>query len=140
MSVKDMTDQQFTRKLAELIYNARECSRDTDSRVVIIGDFGTYNTHPLTGDWKKAKWRATAEEAWTDIPNFSSDPAASLEVQAKALMTAGKEYTKCLTKILTDSFEIEVPENDPYWIATLVLTATPRQRAEASYMTLSSQD
>ncbi|MDG0053053.1 hypothetical protein MMB75_05120 [Paenibacillus sp. P2(2022)] len=72
-------------------------------------------------------------------PNYCNDAAASLEVQAKALMTAGKEYTMCLTKILTDSFEIEVPENDPYWIATLVLTATPRQRAEAAYMTLSSQ-
>ncbi|MEC4569328.1 hypothetical protein L8C07_25615 [Paenibacillus sp. CMAA1739] len=133
---QDMTDQQLNRTLAELIYNARECRRDTDSLVVIIGDFGTYNTHPLTGDWKKAKWRVTAEEAWTDIPNFSSDPAASLEVQAKAIEVSADKYVSNLDVIVN-------PDTIGDWtndeIAKLLI-ATPRKRAEAAYMTLSSQN
>lgn len=139
MSVKDMTEQQLNRTLAELIYNARECRRDTDSLVVIIGDFGTYNTHPLTGDWKKAKWRDTAEEAWTDIPNFSSDPAASLEVQAKAIEVDAEGYVNKLTTIVDACiFWSSDCCMDPIGV-TWLMTATPRERAEAAYMTLSSK-
>lgn len=113
MSVKDMTNEQLNIALDVLL--GAKVDRGRPGNVIK----GNYSASPT---------------------DYCTDPAASLEVQAKALMTAGKEYTKCLTKILTDSFEIEVPENDPYWIATLVLTATPRQRAEAAYMTLSSQN
>ncbi|MCC3381919.1 hypothetical protein ACFQ5D_17970 [Paenibacillus farraposensis] len=135
----DMTDQQLNRVLAELVYNARECSRDTDSRVVIIGDFGTYNTHPLTGDWKKAKWRATAEEAWTDSTNYCADPAASLEVQAKAIEVDAEGYVNKLVAIMDAGvFWSSDCCLDPVGVSWL-LTATPRQRAEAAHMTLSSR-
>lgn len=138
MLVKDMTDQQLNRVLAELSYNAQECSRDTDSRVVIIGDFGTYNTHPLTGDWKKAKWRDTAEEAWADIPGFSSDSAASLEVQARAIELDAEGYVLNLSNQVAESL-LRKTTSPYYGLVSRMLNASPRERAEAAYMTLSSK-
>ncbi|RGL39135.1 hypothetical protein DXC69_03860 [Paenibacillus polymyxa] len=129
----DMTDQQLNRALAELMGGKVVQTHDAK-------EGGGAPLYQLVAPGFKGRFERKPEDAWIWYPDFCIDPATSLEVQARALMTAGKEYTKCLTKILTDSFEIEVPENDPYWIATLVLTATPRQRAEASYMTLSSQN
>ncbi|URJ36582.1 hypothetical protein MF625_001000 [Paenibacillus polymyxa] len=133
----DMTDQQLNLALAELVYNARECRRDTDSRVVIIGDFGTYNTHPLTGDWKKAKWRDTPEEAWEDIPNYCNDPATSLEVQAAACEVHPNTYIRYLEKIKWGQSTGWKVSNR---VVAQLCNASPRERAEAAFMTLSDRD
>ncbi|MFD1777034.1 hypothetical protein [Paenibacillus rhizophilus] len=130
--VQNMTDQQLNRALAVLMYNARVCGRDTDSRVVIMGDFGEYNTHPLTGGWRTAVWRATEEEAWADIPNYSGDPAASLEVQAAAI-------AKDVDAYLSNLFDETCDPDKPIWTSKVVgrmMTASHRERAMAAYQVL----
>ncbi|MDP9676247.1 hypothetical protein J2W97_002242 [Paenibacillus jamilae] len=65
-------------------------------------------------------------------PNYCNDAAASLEVQAKAIEVSADKYVSNLDVIVN-------PDTIGDWtndeIAKL-LSATPRKRAEAAYMTL----
>ncbi|MGG1673544.1 hypothetical protein ACIFOE_23465 [Paenibacillus sp. NRS-1783] len=124
MSVKDLTDKQLNRALAELM-----------GYTVEIG--------PVTRLWrlmKDGKIKATSGESeelmWSYTPDYCADPAASLEVQAKAIEVDSESYIKNLfgTVISPDFICLEYDQ-----IASL-LSASPRERAEAAYMTLSSQD
>ncbi|MMZ51335.1 hypothetical protein D1872_130710 [compost metagenome] len=65
----------------------------------------------------------------------SNDPAASLEVQAKALEIDTDTYIRHLGALICDR---AADHYNIYSIAKL-LNASPRQRAEAAYMTLSSR-
>ncbi|MFC7560574.1 hypothetical protein ACFQY3_18945 [Paenibacillus farraposensis] len=73
-------------------------------------------------------------------PNYCNDPAASLEVQAKAIEVDAEGYVNKLTTIVDACiFWSSDCCMDPIGV-TWLMTATPRERAEAAYMTLSSQD
>ncbi|MMZ56675.1 hypothetical protein D1872_185780 [compost metagenome] len=124
MSVKDMTDQQLNRELAELMG-------------FTVGKSHHNNFHYLIGNGvviSSPKWTESA--AWEEIPNYCNDPAASLEVQAKALEIDTDTYIRHLGALICDRAADHYNNKS---IAKL-LNAPPRQRAEAAYMTLSKQD
>jgi hypothetical protein len=129
----DMTDQQLNRALAELM---------------------GYRVVNLNPEWwrNKAYWvlnepleerqhigKGTEDEAWREAPDYCKDTAASLEVQAKAIELDRVAYVNNLYEVC---YEFK-RDKDSVWdeinIAFL-LNASPRQRAEAAYITLSSQD
>ncbi|MEK4451608.1 hypothetical protein [Paenibacillus sp. FSL L8-0506] len=126
--VKDMTDQQLNRALAELM-----------GWTVEIG--------PVTRLWrlmKDGKIKATSGESeelmWSYAPDYSTDPAASLEVQAKAIEVDAKMYVWNLSIVKwKDAVE---PEDIDGWESINLedigdlLTTSPRERAEAAYITL----
>lgn len=134
MTRVQMTDQQLNRALAELM---------------------GYTVSDLDPEWWKSKhyWvlkepteerqsigRDTEDEAWEDAPDYCNDPAASLEVQAKAIEVDGIFYLHNLS----DTVEPDVlgyEQEDELIAYTLehtvkLLTASPRERAEAAYITL----
>ncbi|MFB5761045.1 hypothetical protein [Paenibacillus medicaginis] len=65
--------------------------------------------------------------------NYSGDPAASLEVQAAACKVNPKGYIRNLGTVQNWAAGIIISATE----AARLVTATPRQRAEAAYMTLS---
>ncbi|MGG4500412.1 hypothetical protein [Paenibacillus polymyxa] len=105
----DMTDQQLNLQL-EILLGAKE-DRYRKGNVIK----GTYSVSPK---------------------DYCADPAASLEVQAKALKECPEEYIQELQEIVCGIVYVDAPS---YRIAEL-LAATPRQRAEAAYMTLTYRD
>ncbi|MEK4882592.1 hypothetical protein [Paenibacillus sp. FSL R5-0908] len=110
--VKDKTDQQLNRALAELM-------GWTDFKEDAHG--GTWATAP---DYR-----------WTNKrPDYCSDPAASLEVQAKAIEVDASNFINRLAWIVRDriSGDMEWTNND----IVVLLNASPRERAEAAYITL----
>ncbi|MEK3950945.1 hypothetical protein MHB46_21475 [Paenibacillus sp. FSL H7-0703] len=130
MSVKDMTDQQINRSLAELM---------------------GYRVVNLNPEWwrNKAYWvlnepseerqhigKGTEDEAWCEAPDYCNDPAASLEVQAVALNECPEEYIQALQETMWGRVYADMPN---YRVAEM-LNVSPRQRAEAAYMTLSNRD
>ncbi|WP_146753345.1 hypothetical protein [Paenibacillus polymyxa] len=70
----------------------------------------------------------------------SSDPAASLEVQAKAIEVDAERYVKNLANSTGANVHWDGCEGNmsPTGVAWMV-SASPRERAEAAYMTLSSR-
>lgn len=73
------------------------------------------------------------------VPKYCTDPAASLEVQAAAIAKDARWY-KYRLAVVTSGFD-RIKYHAPLAIygpdmVDLMLTATPRQRAEAAYMTL----
>ncbi|KAF6576558.1 hypothetical protein JDW19_02490 [Paenibacillus polymyxa] len=121
MSVKDMTAQQLNRELAELMGYTVE-------KEATGGYALKYNGEDQGKRWMRAVF------AWEQAPDYCTDPAASLEVQAKALKECPEEYIQELLEIVCGIVYVDTPS---YRIAEL-LAATPRQRVEAAYMTLSS--
>ncbi|MEK5142563.1 hypothetical protein [Paenibacillus sp. FSL M7-0134] len=111
----DMTDQQLNLQL-EILLGAKE-DRHREGNVIK----GTYSTSPK---------------------DYCTDPAASLEVQAKAIEVDAALYLKTLsTKVYGATYE----EVEKYDLIALIevkrlLLASPRERAEAAYLTLSIKD
>lgn len=68
----------------------------------------------------------------------STDPAASLEVQAKAIEVDPKGYVKNLCFIKWGEKKQMGGIGLNYLAISRVLNASPRERAEAAYITLSS--
>ncbi|MGV6934084.1 hypothetical protein ACWA2B_00910 [Paenibacillus sp. CMM36] len=69
----------------------------------------------------------------------SSDPTASLEVQVAAIRVNAKKYFNHLERCIHPGLA-ELPDQEN-WLAfevAEIVRASPRQRAEAAYMTLSS--
>ena len=138
MTQVQMTDQQLNRALAELM---------------------GYTVSDLDPEWWKSKhyWvlkepteerqsigRDTEDEAWEDAPDYCNNPTASLEVQAKAIEVDAKRYAINLANRLKwneDGDELEYSDDDlfSYTGVTVFLNASPRERAEAAYITLSSE-
>jgi hypothetical protein len=131
MSVKDMTDQQLNRALAELM---------------------GYRVVNLNPEWwrNKAYWvlnepleerqhigKGTEDEAWREAPDYCNDTAASLEVQAAACEVHPNTYIRYLEKIKWGQSTGWKVSNR---VVAQLCNASPRERAEAAYMTLSSQD
>ncbi|MGY5609747.1 hypothetical protein ACXHJ2_16605 [Paenibacillus sp. ALE3] len=113
MSVKDMTDQQLNKELSLIEMQQLGWKLVRDSGPWIKPD-GSYST---------GRYR-----------NYCSNLAASLEVQAKALEIDTDTYIRHLGALICDR---AADHYNIYSIAKL-LNASPRQRAEAAYMTLSS--
>ena len=86
--------------------------------------------------------RALAELMGKWIGDCCGDPAASLEVQTAAI---DKDYKAYIHNLNTVIYEEEEGEDDGEYSAVSVevtaamLTASPRERAEAAYITLSSK-
>lgn len=120
--VKEMTNQLLNRKLTELI----------GYKVVKDQPSGTYRMMNPQGK-QFGMSRPTEGLVWNDYAfPYCSDPAASLEVQAKAIEVDSVGYVRNLEiakwkKIMAPLARKEV---------SVLLNASPRERAEAAYMTL----
>ncbi|RTZ38244.1 hypothetical protein EJ573_03000 [Paenibacillus polymyxa] len=133
MDMLDMTDQQLNRALGEFMgYRLKTLEFDDIYYSVV-------NPHGLPGPY-----RYTADEAFLcTVPEYCADPAASLEVQAAAIKANDRQYAINLAKRLEwDGDDLEYSDNDvfSYTGVTVFMLSSPRQRAEAAYMTLSSKD
>ncbi|MEK8215532.1 hypothetical protein [Paenibacillus sp. FSL L8-0463] len=107
--VKEWSNQELNRKLAELM-GWTEFKEDGHGGI----------------------WAVAPDYRWTNkMPDYCEDPAASLEVQAKAIEVSAGEYVINLQKVV---YTGNVNET-----ISALLNATPRQRAEAAYITLSSK-
>ncbi|KJD43382.1 hypothetical protein [Paenibacillus terrae] len=112
--VKDMTDQQLNMQL-EILLGAKE-DRHRKGNVIK----GAYSVSPK---------------------DYCTDPAASLEVQTAAIKANGFKYSANLAKQFDWEGEMDyVNDMFHYGCISRFCDATPRERAEAAYMTLSSQD
>jgi hypothetical protein len=125
--VSKMTDQQLNRALAELMGYTIGNHKGENGRTLYF---------LIRPSGKKEMYNGSADEAFAwDAPRYCTDPAASLEVQAAAIDKDAEEYVFTLMMIVRGT-----PHKDkrmlPPEMAAQLLTATPRQRAEAAYMTL----
>lgn len=109
----DMTDQQLNMHL-EILLGAKEDRHRKGN--VIKGD---YSTSPK---------------------DYCVDPAASLEVQARAIELDAEGYVLNLSNQVAESLLRKT--TSPYYgtLVSRMLNASPRERAEAAYMTLSNLD
>lgn len=112
--LQTMSDQELNRKLAELM--GYKIGRRVD-----YGFKPEYDRDVI----------ALANDRYMFIPDYCTDPAASLEVQAKAIEVDEPEYfTQLLAlKGVLDNYSLFAALN-------AVALASPRDRAEAAYMTL----
>lgn len=132
--VQTMTNQQLNRALAELMGYTVIQSHDAK-------EGGGAPLYQLTGPGFTGRYDRKPENTWKSVPNWSSDPAASLEVQTAATANSGIKYLHNLSDVV----EPDEPgyQQDGELIAyTLehtinLLNASPRERAEAAYITLS---
>lgn len=70
------------------------------------------------------------------VPNYCTDPAASLEVQTAAIKANESLYLDTLNEVVNKG--AAVVKWGYHTVATM-LTATPRERAEAAYLTLGGE-
>lgn len=118
--VQTMTNQELNRALAELMgFEVQVSEGETEYFAVVFNG------------WTYGMWSITEEEAWKDAPDYCTDPAASLEVQTAAI---AKDFTRYINELDTIVNPFDLFSH--VGIAAL-LTAKPRQRAEAAYITLS---
>ncbi|MNO22846.1 hypothetical protein D3C76_126320 [compost metagenome] len=110
--VKDMTDQQLNQALAELMGYTVDKHRPGR---VLKGNISSMPT------------------------DYCNDPAASQEVQAKAIEVDPKGYVKNLCFIKWGEKQQMGGIGLNYLAISRVLNASPRERAEAAYITLSSK-
>jgi hypothetical protein len=119
--VKDMTDQQLNRALAELMgYKVRL----KGSCYWLVNPTGEESANPFG--------RNSEEIAWTWVPDYCTDPAASLEVQAKAIEVDYKAYLRNMQMLRWNRSSSRLS----LWDAANLMLASPRERAEAAYITL----
>lgn len=126
--VSKMNDQQLNRALAELMgYYLHE----TPGSHYLLMYPEQVSASGICDD---------EETAWKQAPQYCTDPAASLEVQAAARKKDPVQYIKNLAVVVwTDTLD---PEDVVDWVAidmeyvAELCDATPRQRAGAAYMTL----
>ena len=112
--VSKMTDQQLNRALAELV--------------------GWKNIHE---DPYGHLWGQPADDRWSNsLPEYCTDPAASLEVQTAAIAKNPVGYVDLLHRI---AIRRAVMWRTELIDVAYILNATPRQRAEAAYMTLKGE-
>lgn len=122
----DMTDQHLNEELAKWL----------GYTMVFVGGEPKY-ARVISPEGKLVgKTNTDTTKAWAGaIPNYCDDPAASLEVQAKAIEVDAASYVQNLQEIkwghmFTETLLVRIAE---------LINASPRERAEAAYMTLSSQ-
>lgn len=127
--VQTMTNPELNRALAELMgWKIREY-RYTNTFTIIMpnGRIGG----------REAK---SVDEAWADAPDYCTDPAASQEVEKAAIVADKQKYVLTLWEVMHPVDEQN--EDEEYYAGWYVdavaefLTASPRERAEAAYITL----
>lgn len=125
--VKEMTNTELNRKLAELMGFTEE-RYEGFVRVLRNGE--------VVCAW-------LPDEGYTNafMPDYCSSPAASLEVQAAAIKIDARLYAINLAKRLTwegDGDSLGYGDKDlfSYTGVSNFLLASPRERAEAAWMTL----
>lgn len=121
-----MTNSELNRALAELMGNKV-------GRKVDYGFKPEYDRDVI----------ALPNDRYKFIPDYCGDPAASLEVQTAALNLNAREYERNLAVVTWQEGGAKLISWDgprismsPVGLSKL-LTATPRERAEAAYLTLS---
>ncbi|MBY7736300.1 hypothetical protein [Paenibacillus polymyxa] len=74
------------------------------------------------------------------VPQYCTNPFASLEVQARAIELDAEGYVLNLSNQVAESLLRKT--TSPYYgtLVSRMLNVSPRERAEAAYMTLSSKD
>jgi hypothetical protein len=119
--VQEWSNAELNRKLAELMGYTVRTYRNGKS--VLIGP----NLRIVSAK------ECFPDEVWEDAPDYCTDPAASLEVQTAAIKVSIR-YVDTLVEVMK-------PENMAYSRACVaeLLNATPRERAEAAYITLQGQ-
>lgn len=115
--VKEMSHQQLNRALAGLMGYT-------------VNDMNWMGLHQLLKDGIEISRLSSEAHAWADAPDYCTDPAASLEVQTAAIAKDALGYVQALADVMV----IDIRSRTLYSISRL-LTATPRERAEAAYMT-----
>lgn len=116
--IQTMTNPELNRALAELMGNKI-------GRKVDYGFKPEYDRDVI----------ALPNDRYKFIPDYCTDPAASLEVQAKALKECPAEYIHELGVVMWG----RVYGDLPYYRIAEMLNATPRERAEAAYITLQGE-
>ncbi|MBY3623788.1 hypothetical protein HGO21_30190 [Acinetobacter sp. CUI P1] len=126
--INSMTDQQLNRALAELMgYTVYHYDKDVPERCY-------YMLVDPTGDYSTIE-RPTEEIAWLDAPWFTGDPATSLEVQTAACAIDKEGYIRNLVLVKWGESPI-LYSSVSNSTAADIACATPRERAEAAYITL----
>ncbi|WP_238796286.1 hypothetical protein [Paenibacillus sp. EKM206P] len=126
----DMTDQQLNQAIGELMGYTVE-------KEATGGYTLKYNGEDQGKRWMRAVF------AWEQVPDYCADPAASLEVQTAAIKANDRQYAINLAKRLEwDGDDLEYSDNDvfSYTGVTVFMLASPRERAEAAYLTLSNRN
>ncbi|OME55582.1 hypothetical protein BSK59_14005 [Paenibacillus odorifer] len=119
--VKDKTHQQLNRALAELM---------GWTKIQILESDRIWARKP------EDEWSSDVPDYhWSDyVPDYCNDPAASLEVQAKAIEVDAQGYLYNLATVVNGYEAADIWEDDEI---ISMLKATSRERAEAAYITLS---
>jgi hypothetical protein len=121
MTQVQLTDQELNRKLAELMgYSIKEYMHSCG----LVSPYGSVIAESVTED-----------EAWEDAPDYCNNPAASLEIQAAACKVSPIQF---IMNLQTQMWGLEYG-GMPYYKIAQLLQATPRERAEAAYITISSK-
>ncbi|OMC92951.1 hypothetical protein [Paenibacillus odorifer] len=125
--VKDKTDQQLNRALAELMgYKVR------------LKGSCYWLVNPTGEEYANPFGRNSEEIVWTWVPDYCTDPAASLEVQEKALELNYKAYIDHLDEFVNTD-ELTICSEPSYRAIASLLLASPRERAEAAYVTIQGE-
>ncbi|OBA07849.1 hypothetical protein A9P44_00410 [Paenibacillus polymyxa] len=121
MSVKDMTNQQLN-----------------DALRILLG-WTKIGEHPdgHFGCWKTPEGKMSGHLTSGKEPDYCNDAAASLEVQAAACEVHPNTYIRYLEKIKWGQSTGWKVSNR---VVAQLCNASPRERAEAAYMTLSSKN
>ncbi|MEK4479532.1 hypothetical protein MKZ23_08875 [Paenibacillus sp. FSL R5-0876] len=139
--IKDKTDQQLNRALAELMgYTVYHYDKDVLGRCYFeLTDPEGYSEIVFGGE------RNTELEAWADVPNYCTDPAASLEVQTAATKVNAKVYVDTLydIRLTNEGYTPEIAIGESTYShdgVVYLFDASPRERAEAAYITLQQKE
>jgi hypothetical protein len=134
--VKEWSNQELNRKLAELMgYSVTDFSyaddHDNYDYFTVVNEDGEHF----------GEARVSEEDAWEEVPDYCTDPAASLEVQTAAIAKDGIQYLHNLSDIVEPD-EPNYKQEDETVAYTFehtvkLLAASPRERSEAAYMVLS---
>lgn len=124
--VRDMTDNELNSSIIKLLGGKVVQSHDAKQ-----GGGAPY--YQLVAAGFKGRYERNPEDAWIWCPDFSSDPAASLEVLEKAI---NADMTACIANLLV-AVNYDYNGMTTIEATAAMLTAKPRQRAEAVYMTIS---
>jgi hypothetical protein len=125
--VKEWSNQELNRKLAELM--GYRVNQENCYFYQLVNGAG----EPVVG------WYAqNPDDAWNMVPDYYTDPAASLEVQAAAIE---KDYKAYIHNLYTVVIYGESEDDGEYSavsveVAAEMLTASPRERTEAAYITM----
>ncbi|MEK5439374.1 MULTISPECIES: hypothetical protein [Paenibacillus] len=140
--VKDKTDQQLNQALAELVgYSVVKYRMPPDPD----GSNWSFDYYMLVNceGIPVETGLETEEEAWAETLDYCNDPAASLEVQAKAIADNKLIYLNALLSLVSPGEDIQFGLGGSMEVVgynidgtSAMLTASPRERAEAAYITL----